>query len=156
MKAQLKISVLIMSVTAAAVIASVLGLNASHDSRVRDPLKLAVPITDTTFTVRNLGYVYDQFSVPAEAKNISVNGHFVANGGTGNDIEVYVLNADGFANFRNGHDATTLYSSGRLTQNSMRISLPSGEATYYLVFNNKYSLLSSKTVQAHVMLTYLR
>jgi predicted nucleic acid-binding Zn ribbon protein len=112
-----------------------------------------VQLGSTTFAVKNLGYVYTQFAVPPGATNVSVTGRFTASGGLGNDIEAYILTSDGFVNFQNGHQATTYYQSGRVTQGSINANLPAG-ATYYLVFNNNFSLLSAKAVQASVTLNY--
>lgn len=114
-----------------------------------------VQIGSSTVTVKNLGYAYTLFSVPPRATNVSVTGHFSASGGTGNDIEVYVLTADGFVNFQNGHQAESYYSSGRVTQGTISANLPSGAAQYYLIFNNGFSLLSAKSVQTSVALGYM-
>lgn len=114
-----------------------------------------VRLGGSALTVANLSYSYVQFSVPADAANVSVTGHFTASGGTGNDIEAYILTADGFVNFQNGHQATNCYDSGRVTQGTVNVNLPSGAAQYYLVFNNSFSLLSSKSVQASVTLNYM-
>ncbi|MFZ0738426.1 MAG: hypothetical protein WAM96_15130 [Candidatus Acidiferrales bacterium] len=114
----------------------------------------AIQMVNTAFTVKNMGYVYYAVVVPPGATNVSVTGHFSASGGTGNDVEVYILNTDQFANFQSRHETTTFYNSGRVTQNSIRAILPPGGATYYLVFNNNFSFLSAKAVQANVTLTY--
>lgn len=113
-----------------------------------------IPLGSPAFTVKNLGYVYTQFDVPPGATNVSVVGRFTASGGIGNDIEAYVLTSDGFVNFQNGHQATTYYQSGRVTQGSINANLPAGAATYYLVFSNNFSLLSAKAVQASITLNY--
>ena len=116
-------------------------------------LPRTMPITNGAITVRAAGYLYYKFSVPAGATNVFVDGHFSATGGTGNDIEVVILNEDNFANFQNHHDAQTYYNSGKVTQNSINAVLPAGE-TYYLVFNNGFSLLTAKAVAADATLHY--
>jgi len=65
-----------------------------------------------------------------------------------------VLTEDGLTNCQNGHSATPLYNSGRVTQDSVNIALPSDAGTYYLVFSNKFSLLTPKAVQTNITLTY--
>jgi hypothetical protein len=112
-------------------------------------------ITNSTFSVKPLSSMYFPFPVPATATNVSIDGHFTASGGLGNDIEVFVFNQDGFTNFQNHHQTNALYSSLRSTQGTFNVSLPSGAGTYYLVFSNNFSLLSAKSVQATGMLHYI-
>jgi hypothetical protein len=92
--------------------------------------------------------------VPAAGYNANLKGHFSATGGFNNDIEAFVMTEDDYVNWQNGHTVKTLYSSGRVTQESVNIPLPSDAGTYYLVFSNKFSLLIPKAVGANVNLTY--
>lgn len=110
-------------------------------------------ITNSATTVRAVGYAYYKFVVPPGATNVSIEGRFTATGGTGNDIEVFILSADAFVNFQNGHGTSTYYNSGKLTQASINAVLP-GAGTYYLVFNNGFSLITPKAVQATVTLHF--
>jgi zinc-ribbon domain len=110
-------------------------------------------LQNTAMTVKAGGYEYQRFTVTPGSTNVFVDGHFSATGGLGNDIEVFVLSEDGFANFKNGHQAQTYFNSGKVTQNGIDAVLPGG-GTYYLVFNNGYSLLTPKAVQANVVLHY--
>jgi hypothetical protein len=118
------------------------------------PRQHSLTITDTAFTVKAGSSEYFEFSIPANTTNVFVDGHFIATGGTGNDIEVYILNSDQFVNFQNHHQTTTFYNSQRETQNSINAVLPSGAGNYYLVFNNGFSLLTPKAVQASAILHY--
>lgn len=119
------------------------------------PQPRAQNITDTAFTVKAGGYTYFQFSVlNADSTNVFVDGHFSATGGSGNDIEVFILNQDEFVNLQNGHQTATFYNSQRVTQNSINAVLPPGVGTYYLVFNNGFSLLTPKAVRASAVLHY--
>ena len=72
------------------------------------------------------------------------SGRFRAKGGSGNDVEVYILDSDGFENFRNRNSAQTYYNSGRKTVESFNVMLPAGN--YYLVISNTFSIISTKTV----------
>lgn len=71
----------------------------------------------------------------------------------GNDIELFVLDEDGFVNFQNGHSVRTHFNSNKVTQGSVDAGLP-GEGTYYLVFNNNFSLLTPKAVTANLTLEW--
>jgi hypothetical protein len=107
-----------------------------------------------SITIPALNFFYVPFTVPAGSSNVRMQGHFVATGGSGNDVEVFLLNADAFTNWRNGHKANAIYSSGKVTQDSPNAGLPSDAGTYYLVFNNRFSLIAPKAVEANLNFTY--
>src|SRR5437870_2864566 len=91
-------------------------------------------IGNTAFTVNAETDMYYKFSVPSEASDVKLQGHFSAMGGAGNDIVVFVLSDDAFVNWQNGHQSGTFYNSGKVTQDTVDVSLPSDPRTYYLVF----------------------
>ena len=105
-------------------------------------------------TVPASNYTYFTLPVPARANNVRVQGHFSATGGSGNDIEVFLLNADQYTNWQNGHSTPTFYNSGKVTVGDANAVLPSDAGTYYLVFNNRFSMFSPKAVEEHFTLTY--
>ena len=85
---------------------------------------------------------------------MKMQGHFTATGGSGNDIEVYLLNQDEYTNWENHHQTPTYYNSGKVTTGEANVVLPSDAGTYYLVFNNKFSLVSPKAVDENFTMTY--
>ena len=95
-----------------------------------------------------------KFEIPSGSFNETFKGHFSTTGGSGNDIQVLIFAADDFVNWQNRHDAKTFYNSGRVTQDTLNVSLPAGGGLYYVVFNNRFSLLSPKDVEAHITLSY--
>lgn len=111
-------------------------------------------IDEKAFTVNAGGAVHFTFEAPAGAFNVNLKGHFAATGGTGNDIEVYVLTEDDLVNWQNGHTVNTLYNSGRVTQETVNVALPTDAGKYCLVFNNKFSFLTPKAVQTDIALNY--
>ncbi len=113
-------------------------------------------ITNTAFTVKAGTYSFFKFNVPPNTSNVILTGHFTATGGSGNDIIGIVMNEDSFVNWQNGHPIKTFYYSAKVTQESIRAVLPSLPDTYYLIFDNRFSLLSPKAVQASVTLSYLQ
>ncbi len=103
-------------------------------------------IVDKTFPVAAQKYVYYTVSLKGDLNHLT--GHFTAQGGS-NDIEVLVMDQDGFTNFSNGHNAKTYYNSGGyITTGSIDLSLRSG--TYYVVFNNARAMLTNKVVTAKI------
>jgi hypothetical protein len=114
------------------------------------PLLHKVSIPTRAFTVSALAANNFTFPVPAGAVDVSMKGHFAATGGLGNDIEVVVVSEDEFVNWRNGHPSKAFYNSGRVTQDTIKLNLPSDAATYYVVFSNKFSLFTPKAVEADV------
>jgi hypothetical protein len=119
-------------------------------------LRLFTETIDTAFTVPKLSDKAYRFAIPAGAREATLQGHFTATGGSGNDIEVWVMNDDGFVNWQNRHAVTPIYNSGKATQGTLNVPLPSEAGTYYLIFNNRYSSISPKAVQDNVTLQYKR
>jgi hypothetical protein len=113
-----------------------------------------VTIGTGALTVAAANSIYYQLPVPATATLVKVQGHFTATGGTGNDIEVYMLNQEQFINWQNGHPTPTYYNSGRVTVGDIDATLPNDAGTYYLIFNNKFSLITPKAVQETMTMTY--
>lgn len=107
------------------------------------------------FAVNATEYRYTRFVVPEGATAVHIEGTFSASGGFGNDVETYIFSNDDFVNWQNLHSARTFYNSGKVTQGTLDVTLPATGGTYYLVFNNRFSLLSAKTVQSGVRLHYL-
>jgi hypothetical protein len=98
---------------------------------------------------------YYKMTVPAEASNVKLQGHFAATGGSGNDIIVSVMTEDAFINGRNGHGHDALWETDdKVTVGDLDVTLPNGAGVYYLIFDNSFSLLSPKAVQQNIGLTY--
>ncbi len=64
------------------------------------------------------------------------------------------MSATDYTNWSNGHSVTPLYNSGQLTTASFDVSL--GVGTYYVVYDNSFSVISTKNVTTRVDLTYER
>jgi hypothetical protein len=120
------------------------------------PQPHSVSVVNTALTVDPASYASYHFEVPANAKRVTLNGHFTATGGSGNDIQVFLLNEDEFVNMKNGHDAQTAYNSGKVTQATIAVPLPETPMTYHLVFDNRFSLLTPKAVQVNATLDYIQ
>jgi hypothetical protein len=118
------------------------------------PQPRVMNLVDTAFTLNAAQGMHWNFTVPANATDVRVEGTFNASGGTGNDVEVYLLNDDEFVNWQNRHAVSALYNSGRMTQGTLDAVLPPGAGTYHLVFSNKFSLFSPKAVRASIRLRY--
>jgi hypothetical protein len=119
----------------------------------RPPQPHFVPITNGAAAVPAASYSWYTFVVPQGASIIAVNGHFSATGGTGNDIECYIIDEDGLANFKNGHLTTTYFNSGKVTQAKIGAIL-TAPGSYYLVMDNRFSLFTPKAVQIDATLSY--
>jgi len=109
-------------------------------------------IANTPVTVNADGYYSYMFKVPPGARNAIVQGHFSTAGGTGNEIEAYILSKDDFEGWWNGEHRPTIYQSGKVIQGTIKASLPAG--AYYLVLSNQVSQASPKVVRIDVTLTY--
>jgi hypothetical protein len=122
---------------------------------VKLPQTHLVSIVNSAATVNAASYAWYTFVVPNGANTISVNGHFAATGGSGNDIECYVLDEDSFANFKNGHPTTTFFNSGKVTQAKIGAVLAT-PGTYYIMLDNRFSLITPKAVQINATLSYVQ
>ncbi len=118
--------------------------------------RLYTETIDNAFTVPQLRDKSYRFVIPPGARDATLQGRFTATGGAHNDIEVWVMNNDGFVNWQNKRSVTPIYNSGRVTQGTLNVSLPSATETYYLVFNNRFSFISPKAVQDNLTLQYRR
>jgi hypothetical protein len=99
-------------------------------------------------------FVYYKIDVPSNASLPRMHGRFHVSGGVDNDIVMNVLPEDAFVSFAQGHSATVLYSSGRVTQATLdTLNLAAGK-TYYIVFQNTFSSIADKMVDAHLELDY--
>jgi predicted nucleic acid-binding Zn ribbon protein len=106
------------------------------------------PLTPSTFRVGAGQMYYVQFSVDGPAR---VAGRFQASGGGGNDIQAVVMDVDSFENWKNGHQARAFYQSEKTTVGNINVPI-NQPGTYYLAFNDRFSLISDKTVTANVLL----
>jgi hypothetical protein len=57
-----------------------------------------------------------------------------------------------FLFWRNRHPVAPIYNSRQVTQGAGDTSLPNDAGTYYLIFNNRFSLVSPKAVQDNLTL----
>lgn len=120
------------------------------------PQVVTRPVGESAFTVPARGAKQYQFVVPAGASAVSLEGHFAATGGPRNCIEVWVMNDDQFVNWVNHHPVQAMYNSQKVTQGTVQLSLPSDGGTYHVVFNNEFSVLTPKAVEAGLTLKYAR
>jgi len=111
-------------------------------------------VGEAALSVKPRSFSSYKFTVPPGAANVVVSGQFNATGSPENDVEVYVLNDDDFVTLKSGYAANSFYDSGRVAQSTINVALPFGAGTYYLVFDNRFSPRTPKTIHAAVTLHY--
>jgi hypothetical protein len=111
-------------------------------------------IVETPFSVKAHSFSYFKFTVPPGAVSVTVTGPFSAEGDPDNNIEAYILTDSAFVLWSKGYATSTHYESGKVTQGSMNVELPTGAGIYYLVFDNKFSPKAAKTIHATALLHY--
>ena len=116
----------------------------------------SIPISDHGLIINQLGYSYFKLEVPSKASGVELHGKFTISGGGGNTIEAYVFSQDAYLSWQKQQDADPFYSSGRVSMDTIDANLPSGPGIYYLVFNNKFSAVTPKTIRMDATLTYYR
>jgi hypothetical protein len=119
------------------------------------PTSHVLQITNGAAAVKAGALSWYTFVVPAGATTVAVNGHFSATGGSGNDIECYIVDDDGLTNLKNGHQARAYFNSGKVTEAKIGavLAMP---GTYYLVLDNRFSLLTPKAVQIDAVVSYMQ
>jgi hypothetical protein len=127
----------------------------AFEQAMLQPTPRAVPVTNGALTINAGGISWYPFTVPPNATDITLNGHFNATGGFGNDIIAYVTDDDGLANLKNRHEARVWFNSQKVTQSTITASLPNTPGTYYLVFDNRFSFITPKAVQVNATLNYM-
>jgi hypothetical protein len=120
-----------------------------------DPSRLYTRSTgDVTFAVPAGGFHSYRFVVPfGMPDQATLKGEFSV-AGSNRNVEVYVLNEGDYVAWRNGYTTFMFYNSGRVAQGGMKLSLRSDPGTYYLVFNNRFSLATPKAIRANLSLSY--
>lgn len=107
----------------------------------------------TTVLLIDAGYYVTQpITVEEGWRNVRLQGRFVAQGGSGNDVEVWLTDEDGLINYSNGHTFQSWYTSGRTTVATLDVTL--GPGKYYLIFSNTFSVFSEKVVRPDLQLHY--
>ena len=92
----------------------------------------------------------NRFVVPPDSQRAHVIGEFTAV--NGDNTQVHIFDQLGYENFVHRAAARSFYESGRVYSAKVDVWLAPGE--YYLVFENSYSLFSTKTVSANITLIY--
>jgi hypothetical protein len=85
-----------------------------------------------------------QFKVPPDVTNTWISGTFTAQGGTTNDIKVYIFDNTNFNNYNTGQNFTAIYQSGQTSNSTISVNNISN-GSYYLVLDNEFST-SQKTI----------
>jgi hypothetical protein len=131
-------------------------------------------ILDTPFTVGAHTFRYYKFSLPEGSVNVEIAGEFSSTSDTppaparkdndkkskdqtpepDNDIQVFVLSEPAFTIWQNGYATASLYDSGKVSHGSVHGEVPAGAGIYYLVFNNKFSPKTAKSIHSTVLLRY--
>jgi hypothetical protein len=124
-------------------------------------------VVNATFLVTPNNFRYYKFSLPLDASNFSVVGHFAsaahnvssdqvktADAASDNAIEVYVFSESGFTLWQHGVAQSALYNSGKVSQGKIQAEVPAGAGNYFLIFSNKFSPATAKNVNATVSLRH--
>lgn len=126
-------------------------------------------ILDTPFSVGPHTFRYYKFSLPEGSVNVALIGQFTVTPDGGgkstskdkdkdkdadNNVEVYVLTEPAFTVWQNGYATSSVYESGRVAQGTVAADVPAGAGIYYLIFSNKFSPKTAKSVHSTFLLRY--
>ena len=155
-----KKSHLIRNIAIAAIVIILLFIVVNYIVTYRSSTPTYRSSTPTTFTFSDTinippsSFEYLSINVPSSAKDATLSIYFIAQGGSGNDIRCYVMDPTSFVNWENNQQAYFfMYNSGQVTTAKATIILP-GPGTYYIVFDNTFSVFSYKIVNYTITLSY--
>jgi hypothetical protein len=150
----------IILVIIGAIVATILIARSSTPRASEEPYAPSVIATKHTEKIGSSMFVVAPgkvfyFRIPInDVRDIRIAGHFLALGGQGNDVDVVLADEPNFGLWMDGQQAKVYYQSGRATSGDIDVKLPALNATYYLAFNNRFSVLSAKTINADLNLYY--
>jgi type II secretory pathway pseudopilin PulG len=157
--------VVIVVVGAVGAIAAISFYNFARSSTSNLRLPHTANIVNGLITVQPRNYTHYSITVPGGATGIAIGGSFSVSGGTGNNIEVLVLDQSNYNNWQNAYQLSviynnwksdyrlrTYYDSGQVTTGTIAASL-SISGVYYLVYSNVPSTVT-KNVQTTAYLYY--
>lgn len=110
------------------------------------PPPLVLPVFDTPSLHLPPGEHFDTAFVVADPRPCTFLGHVQGIDGGRRDVEVYLFDEDGHLNWHNGLEPVALYESGRTSSTSIEVPLRE-KGTFHLLISNRWSVLTSKTVQ---------
>ena len=123
-------------------------------------------ILDSSFVVGPHTFRYYKFALPEGSVNVSVLGQFKATASpetsktksaadaADNNVEVFVITEAAFTVWQNGYATSSLYESGKVSEGNVQAEVPAGAGIYYLIFSNRASPKTPKSVHATVLLRY--
>ena len=115
---------------------------------------MSTVVVSGSFIVEPRNFKPFKVVVAPEMANACVEGTFTASGAN-NDIEVTVLEETQYLNWQNRHMFEAAYESGRVTAGKLKVELTDTPGTYFVVFSNRFSIVSNKSVVADVKLQYV-
>jgi hypothetical protein len=131
------------------------GKDLDYPARPSTTYNLTEAVVSGAFIVEPRTFKPFKITLAPGMTNARVEGNFTASGAR-NDIEVTLLNEAQYANWQNRQRFDAAYVSGRVTSGKIAVTLPAGPGTYYMVFSNRFSIISNKAVTADVQLVYDR
>ncbi|MET0396282.1 MAG: hypothetical protein ABW277_05630 [Longimicrobiaceae bacterium] len=110
------------------------------------PPPLVVPVLDEPAMQVPAGTAYHVSFALDDPRTCILTGHVLGLTGGKRDVEVFVLDQDGFVNWSNGTSGEAIFHGGRSSASSLNVLLP-GPGEYHLLVSNRFSVVSDKTVQ---------
>jgi hypothetical protein len=105
--------------------------------------------------VKPLNGVDYRIEITPEMHNAQVTGNFTAYGGANNTVAAVLMPQSEYANWINGHEADTYYSSGG-QKNSDQFAVRLGPGIYTFGISNRLSKKATKFVYLEVELIYYK
>jgi hypothetical protein len=134
-------------------------------SRLREPLFRPVPshqeerlytvsTGDVNFSLHASAFHSLKFVVPPHLGGVNLKGRFFVVGNT-DGIEAFLVSEEDYGNWQSGYTTFRYYDSGTVRKGTLDVPLLAWSAgVYYLVFENRSTAETTKSIQANFNLTY--
>ncbi len=107
---------------------------------------LVVPVLDVNAMQVSAGGAFRVSFTIDDPRRCILTGRVLGLTGGKRDVEVYVLDQDGYINWSNGTAGESIFDSGRRAAATLDVLLP-GPGEYHLLVSNRFSVVSDKIVQ---------
>lgn len=112
---------------------------------------IARTLVPTSLVVAARSWTSFPFTISDSDRTARLTGHFEAKGGGHDAISAYIVNQEGYDNFRNNSRFSSVWGTpGELHTSSFDLRLTPGN--YYLVFDNRNSIFTEKVVNVSASL----
>ena len=112
----------------------------------REPPPFELELADAHVIDLRSGDHFNASFVVSDPRPCTLTGQVRGLAGGKRDVEVYVLDEEGYLDWQSGIRPRTIFESGRSNDTTLEVELPS-RGRYHLLLSNRFSFLTAKRVR---------